>query len=367
MTIDITEKQFLDLVALGLNDIPVPESLYQEKNWRAIYDIAKKQAMIGVIYDAIKKIPTECRPAGELAIKWYGQAIVINRLNNTLNSKVKEIAGAYRDAGLDVVLLKGQGLAQYYPNPLSRQPGDIDLYFFDSYDKANEIAAGWEGVEFLPDTSYHRAFIYKGIEVENHLVYVDFYSKKNRKAWSEIEKKIPLAGDEHLTLDDFCIKVPQPQMNVIYVFLHSMHHMLQVGIGLRQICDWACLWKSKHKEVDKELFSYCIEKLRIGRPISAMAYIAEEYLGLEKGIIPLDTSAKRTIKDGDMIMRDILDSGNFGHDTKIMKGFQRNRHMKNMKSYFLAFARQLKLLRIYPSEVMAYPREWIRQKIKGEG
>ena len=97
-----------------------------------------------------------------------------------------------------------------------------------------------------------------------------------------------------------------------------------------------------------------------------MAYVAEEYLGLEKGIIPLDTSTKRAIKDGNMIIRDILDSGNFGHDTKIMDGFERNKHIKNLKTYFLAFIRQLRLLKLYPSEVLAYPFEWLKQKIKGE-
>ncbi|MBR5814220.1 MAG: nucleotidyltransferase family protein [Bacteroidaceae bacterium] len=366
MTINTSERQFLDLLRLGLDNIDIPESLKEKIDWNSIYKNAKRQTLLGIIYDAINKLPASSRPAGELAIKWYGQTILINRLNNNINSNIKEVVGTYKKAGLNIVLLKGQGLAQYYPNPMSRHPGDIDLYFFDGYDKANEIAATLDGVEFLPDTSYHRAYFYKGIEVENHLVYVDFYSKRNRKAWNEIVSRIPLTSDECLQLDGFNVKIPQPQINVLYVFLHSMHHMLQVGIGLRQICDWVCLWRKKHKEIDKELFHYCIKRLKIERSITAMAYVAEEYLGLEKGIIPLDTSTKRAIKDGNMIIRDILDSGNFGHDTKIMDGFERNKHIKNLKAYFLAVIRQLKLLRLYPSEVIAYPFEWLKQKINGE-
>ena len=366
MILSYSEKQFLDLVKLSLNDIPVPESLMDEIDWDEIYAHAKNQAVVGIVFDAIKKLPQTKKPQLGLFLKWFGQTKSISNLNYVANQGIKEVVGKYRQEGLDAVLLKGQGLAQYYPNPTQRQPGDIDLYFFDRYNDANKTAATWEDVVFLPDTSYHRAFFYKGIQVENHLVYVDFYNNRNRKAWKKIEKEIPLTSHEELDIDGFRIKVPQPQINVLYVFLHSMHHMLQVGIGLRQICDWVCLWKCKHQEIDNELLIDCVKRLRIERSFTAMAYIAEEYLGLEKGIIPFDTSTKRAAKDGKMMICDIIESGNFGHNTEIMKGFERNKHFNNLKSYYLALIRQIRLYNLYPSEVIAYPQEWIKQKFKGK-
>lgn len=365
-TLNNSQRQFLDLVRLGLDDTQIPESLTHEIEWDGIYTDAKKQALVGVVFDAIKKLPQESKPGIELFLKWFGQTKVIEKLNITINEGIKDVVGKYRESGLDVVLLKGQGLAQYYPNPMSRQPGDIDLYFFDRYDEANNVAATWEGVSFLPDTSYHRAFMYRDIEIENHLVYVDFYNNRNRRAWNRIEQSIPLTTNEELELEGFRVKVPQPQMNVLYVFLHSMHHMLQVGIGLRQVCDWVCLWRRRHSEVDRELFLDCIKKLRVERSVTAMAYVAENYLGLGKGIIPLDTTTRRARKDGEMMIHDIMSSGNFGHSTEIMKGFERNKHLKNIRSYRLAFARQLKLLRLYPSEVISYPQKWFKQKLRGE-
>ena len=360
-----SEIQFLDLVRYALNDVSIPESLTQPIDWSEIYQIAKKQAMLGITFDALTKISSTTKPGSELIIQWYTQANAIERMSKAANSNIQDIVEKFRAKGLNVVLLKGQGLAQYYPTPLHRPPGDIDLYFFDKYDEANNAAAQWDGVIFKPDTSYHRAFTYKNIEVENHLVYVDFYCSRNRKAWQEIEKRIPLTGSESLQLGEFNVLVPQPQINVIYVFLHSMHHLLQVGIGLRQICDWCCLWQKKHQEIDKELFLWCVDKLKIKRSMTAMAYVVEKYLGLEKGIIPLDTTTAKAKKDGEMIIQDIISSGNFGHSTNIMKGFVRNAHFNNLKSYFLAFKRQIKLLRLYPSEVIAYPAEWIKQKVRG--
>ena len=360
-----SEIQFLDLVRYALNDISIPESLTRPINWSEIYQIAKKQAMLGITFDALVKLSSTTKPSSELIIQWYTQANIIEKMSKIVNANIQDIVGKVRAGGLDVVLLKGQGLAQYYPNPLHRHPGDIDLYFFDKYNEANDTAAQWDNVTFNPDTSYHRSFTYKNIEIENHLVYVDFYCSRNRKAWQEIEKRIPLTGSETLQLGEFSVHVPQPQLNVIYVFLHSMHHLLQVGIGLRQICDWCCLWQKKHQQIDKELFQWSVDKLKIRRSMTAMAYVVENYLGLEKGIIPLDTTTAKAKKDGEMIIQDILSSGNFGHSTDIMKGFVRNAHINNLKSYYLAFKRQLKLFRLYPSEVIAYPAEWIKSKFKG--
>lgn len=366
MILSYSEKQFLDLVKLSLNDIPVPDSLMDEIDWDEIYAHAKKQTVVGITFDAINKLPAQFRPPKEIVLQWFSQTRSIEIANRHINAIAKEVVEKYSAAGIDSVLLKGQGLAQHYPNPLHRQPGDIDLYFHEQYDEANKQAATWDNTEFKPDTSYHRAFTYKGVCIENHLVYVDFYNKKNRKAWQEIEKEIPLTKNEHLELDGLKIKVPQPQINVIYVFLHLAHHMLQVGVGLRQVCDWMCLWNAKHHEVDKELFLMCVDKLRMKRLMTAMAYIAENYLGLQKGIIPLDTTGKKAKKDGEMIIKDIIDSGNFGHETNIMKGFKRNKHIGNIKSYLLAAKRQMRFMAICPSEVSAYPREWLIMKFKGK-
>ena len=57
MILSYSEKQFLDLVKLSLNDIPVPESLMDEIDWDEIYAHAKNQAVVGIVFDAIKKLP----------------------------------------------------------------------------------------------------------------------------------------------------------------------------------------------------------------------------------------------------------------------------------------------------------------------
>ena len=49
---------------------------------------------------------------------------------NRLVDRVAEVMARFWEArGIKAVLLKGQGIAAMYPNPLHRTPGDIDWYF----------------------------------------------------------------------------------------------------------------------------------------------------------------------------------------------------------------------------------------------
>lgn len=364
----ITEAIYLDLLKRGLAfKANEPKDFhYAHIDWKSVFEISKRQTTLGIVYAGIETLDKQWLPEKKVLLQWYGcvQQIVSN--NDLLNKRLVEVVGKYRLANLSPVLLKGQGIGAYYPNPRYRQPGDIDLFFGDQYQKANAVAATWNNVQFEPDTSYHRAFHYEGVEVENHLVYVDFYSRRNRKAWEKVQQIVPLVGHEKFRLDNFEVDVPSPQMNVIYIFLHLMHHFLQIGVGMRQVCDWACLWNAKHKEIDQDLFLRCVDILRIRRSMTALTYIVTTYLGLPAAYIPLDATTEQARRDGELMLRDILDMGNFGHDTAISRGFIRNHHWHNLKSYFMAFRRQLRLYRFYPSEVRAYPWVWLKEKIQGK-
>lgn len=359
----LSELQYLSLLKSGLWGTNVDsDGLFDNRNWKDIYKMSKKQTTIGIVYDGISKLNNELRPSKKVLITWFSKLMQIEKANDSLNKRLVDIVEKYVANGLHPVLLKGQGLGQYYLHPLHRQPGDIDLFFFDGYEKANSVAKNLEDVEFVPETTYHQGFFYKDAEVENHLVYVDFYNSKNKKAWQHIQELVPLAGKEKLRIGDFEVDVPSPQMNVLYVFLHLMHHFLQVGVGMRQVCDWVCLWNAKHDEIDKDLFLRCVDLLHVRRPMVALTYIVTTYLGLPKGYIPLDCSSEQAKKDGEFMLRDILNMGNFGHEQNIFEGFDRNHHLRNLRTYAKFLKRYVRLYAFYPSEVRAYPWVWLKSK-----
>lgn len=363
----LTERQMLDLVAVGLGFKQPCEELFSANvDWQELHRQAARQTVVGTVFDGIAKLPATMRPPKTVLLQWYAEVMRIEQSNHRLNEAVKTVVGRYRAAGLTPVLLKGQGVAQYYPNPLHRQSGDIDIFFYDQYDKANAEAARWEGVEFHHDTSYHQGFMWHGVEVENHSKYVGFYHPRNVRRWQEWQKIQPLTDGERLRMGGFEVDVPAPQMNAVYIFLHLLHHFLQMGVGLRQVCDWLCLLNSRADAVSEEKMAMAMKLLPIRRSMTALGFIAVHYLSFPEEKLPFHINDRRTNHDAKRMLRDILDTGNFGKDTDLSQSFHKGNGLKNMKAYMLTLYRHIHLFRFCPSELMAYPIDWIGRQLKKE-
>lgn len=367
MPISRVERQFLALLSAGLGNEALDKEFLVNVDWQRIASIAKSQTVLSIILDGLttQKI---LKPDRLTLMEWVGLQRAIEAENDRQNLAVTDVIKKYRAACLDPILLKGQSVAIYYDTPRHRQPGDIDLYLHDGYERANALAESWTGAVKHEETIYHKSYSVKGIELENHKEYVLFYSKHNEERWGYVRNELLKDCTESFLLrlnngDESYIKTFNPQMNAIYLYLHLQHHLLQTGIGLRQICDWACLWKKREKDIDKDLFLKIVDILPIKRCMTALTWIVVNYLGLDEGIIPLDIKTDIARKDGEFLLRDILDSGNFGRSSGVMDGFVRNSHWNNLRNYTKALKRMMRLRHLCPSEVDAYICYWIKDKM----
>lgn len=54
------QKIFYDFLRFCIGSAKeIPDSLKEEADWKELYAIAKKQALLGVLFDGIKKLPAE--------------------------------------------------------------------------------------------------------------------------------------------------------------------------------------------------------------------------------------------------------------------------------------------------------------------
>ena len=70
----------------------------------------------------------EPRERGDELLKWIVTAERIKHLNQYLNNTVPKVETLFKDNGFRGCILKGQGIAQLYPHPELRTPGDIDIW-----------------------------------------------------------------------------------------------------------------------------------------------------------------------------------------------------------------------------------------------
>lgn len=360
---------FFTLLRAGLWGQLENEQIFQsDVDWSKLMHVAWEQTCLGIVFDGLEYLQS-CKPDRKLLTEWFMFVQRIEHSNSVQKCAIVSIISKYRDEKIEPILLKGQNVSQYYRNPKHRQGGDIDLYLKDAYDEANAIIESLPNAIGHEETIHHKSFSVSGQEIENHRCLVHFYNKKNQKAWAavmtnctNITESAELSNSDGRT---FTLTVLNPQMNAIYLYLHLQHHLLQTGIGLRQICDWACLWKKREKDIDKDLFLKIVDILPVKRCMTALTWIVVNYLGLDEGIIPLDIKADIARKDGEFLLRDILDSGNFGRSSGVMDGFVRNSHWNNLRNYSKALKRMMRLRHLCPSEVDAYICYWIKDKMKG--
>lgn len=107
-----------------------------EKEWDELFDMSQKQAVAGVIFSALDKLSVHGqKPPSPLIYKWIGVSEQIKQRNILLNQKCVDLTGLFSDSGFDSCILKGQGNALMYPEPLLRTSGDIDIWGKGKRDK----------------------------------------------------------------------------------------------------------------------------------------------------------------------------------------------------------------------------------------
>lgn len=345
-TVDI----FFSLIRLGLGiSLSLSFKEITDKEWNAILNMAHKQTMLGIVMDAIDRLPDGVsRPPKAISMKLLKMGVNMERYNKIINLKAAEMTSFFNNKGMDAVLLKGQGLATLYPNPLHRNPGDIDLWV-DSDRKILMSICNKElkGEEF----TYHHIDVKlsDGIELEVHTTPSWMYAyHRNRALQRMFRKWIKDAKYIELPEGTGRVKVPSDEMNRVYLLVHLYRHVFSEGIGLRQMADYAVFLSKGCTEEDKAIAMEHLKELNMTKFAGAVMYVMKVVFGLEDSCLLTVPDEKR----GKMLLQTILDGGNFGkYDLSIDRSIKKDSAM----SFITRNARNFRLIKEYPEEVIWGP------------
>ena len=217
----------------------IPGSL-KEADWKEIYAIAKKQCLVGVLFDGIKKLPTEhVGMKKELLLQWMAECQMLEKANVRLNDAAIQVSEWFRKKGFRTCILKGQGNALMYPNPYSRTPGDIDIWV-EGGDK--RVIYFVRSISPHEKACYHHIEFpsYKGVEVEVHyrpsFLLCFWHNRKLQKYYKRVKEEQFL----HRVMlgEQGEIAIPTVEFNLIFQLTHIFSHLMNEGIGLRQLVDY---------------------------------------------------------------------------------------------------------------------------------
>ena len=323
-------------------------------NWTAIFEFADKHKIASICIPTQGTIIIE----KDLLFEWIGIVQLIETQNKLQNKRIVELFNKIESDGFAVCLLKGQGNAQLYPNPLTRSSGDIDVWIDANEEKIYEYVKN-----LFPDTKEsfkHIHFpIFNDVPVDAHFTPLKFYSQhyqKKLQRWikdnkqAQFEHYINLAGVEKL------ICAPTEKFNAVYLLGHMLIHVNEEGIGLRQVVDYYYLLnKSNFSIQDREDIIRTFNDFGMNRFAKAVMWIEWKVLGLSKGKCLVEPDKKL----GRLLLKDIVEGGNFGFYSNIFKRYQGYYSLGIAKAW-----RNIKLLPLMPREGCARLRSKLRRVIK---
>lgn len=397
------QRIFFEFLRFCIGTVQEAPSSLKGADWRVLYAMARKQCLVGVLFDGIKRLPADVGMDKGLLFQWMAQNQTLRKANARLDKAAVEVAEWFGRKGFRTCVLKGQGNALLYPPGMERTPGDIDLWV-DGGDR--KVVSFVRSLSPDEKVCYHHIGFpeYNGVEVEVHFrPSFLFCFRHNRRLQGYYERVMDEQFAHRVKLgEQGDVAVPKAEFNLIFQLTHIFTHLMNEGIGLRQLLDYFFLLKNTDfigntdgvsgntnggafgantncsdntnriggnvdgdgfllntdftdntdriggnaDGVDRRLLQDELRRLGLWEFAGAVMYIMKEVFGLEDNrlIVPPD------VKRGRLVLKEVLEAGNFGqYDKRNWFGHSALGH--NLQRLY----RDMRLVRYFPEEALSEP------------
>ncbi len=344
MKISQTQKNLLGALSKVLSDTTF--ELPEQVDWAELYEESKMQAVLPLVFTAIGQYCTD----PEIKRQWKLITMQNMQKNRTVQLQHGQLHQLMTDNNIPYAIIKGCASALDYPDPLLRAMGDVDfLVAEDHWDRAKELLIQ-EGFLAKGDThDFHLAFHKKHFNMEMH--HEPFGLKgENAAALLElvpelVEKSVPV------TCNGISFRMPDAFGHGIVLLLHAYRHLIDSGVGVRHLCDWAMFISHFSGEEFANIFQERFEVLGIWKLTQIFSATAHVYLS-----VPYQQWMGEIDKEAcELLMLDILDGGNFGRGDSERR--TQNRSLYTEDNELAEGSRRMQLLKsLNQTAMIRYPR-----------
>lgn len=346
-----------------------------DKEWKAIFALAKKQALSGIVLEGVKRLPKEQWPKADVVMAWTLAAETIRRQNMKTTDVCLGLTKALERDGFEVCILKGQANHVYYDALGTEQPlgqlrncGDIDAWIWPKERREHPVKSiidYCQRKDILLSLCHLHAEVkpVKGVPVEIH-----FRPSFLNAPWRDraFQRLFRSAVFETAEVDGMgMVRKLRADYDVVFQMNHIYRHLLDEGVGMRQVLDFYVLLREYNRAVAqneglmrREVLLEQIGACGMRRFASALMYVLQEMFGMEEGKLLCRPSHKH----GTFLLNEMMAAGNFGHYDERMKVLEvkKGRLSYQLQRAQRRFSRNLRFLTSYPEEVICEPvaRVW---------
>lgn len=305
---------FFALIRNALWGTPLSPSSWTGKwTWGVLLSEVEAHALQSLLANPILSLPESCRPDTQSQNR-LTQLVALNmRAHVRLNADISRLFAAMRQENIHPILMKGQSLAGYYPNPMFRKCGDVDIYVGKGDMERVSVLLENMGAKRLEGCEKHESFLWGQTEVEAHR-YTEIVSPPQCDTVYQrlVGEYASLCGT--VSVGGMEVDVFPAQFLPLYLCCHIWHHIKSEGIGFRQFCDWALVLGRESSRLDVDRLKSDLESVGLLREWRALGGVLVKRLGLPSESFPLyEEMSDRKVE---CMTRLILEDGNFSvkHD-----------------------------------------------------
>lgn len=378
-------NNFFQLLEVALDIRKQFSHSLSSEEWGEIMDMAHKQALVGILFEGIIKLPKEQWPPKPFVFKWTLAAENIKRRNMLTTDVCLRLTKELEKNGFDACILKGQGNHTYYAgltdNPslgLLRTSGDIDAWIWPKKPTKHPVKSIIDFCQekhILVSLCHLHAEVkpIDGIPIEIHFRPSFLNAPWRDRAFQKIFRKAQFVKANI----DGCGEIQKMRVDydLIFQLNHIYRHLLDEGVGLRQVLDFYVLLKDYHRQAAASLGNVLMSKAELMQKIracgmsrfaSALMYVLQEIFAMKEEYLICPASEKH----GKFLLSEMMLAGNFGHydERKVQLEVKKGKLSYQLRKAQRRFKRNLRFLTSYPEEVICEPMarvvHWIWRKYR---
>ena len=348
MNNNIVDKLFFELIQVSVENRTCITKVPSTDEWNELHQKAKIQAIVGMIFYAISKLPKNQMPESKILLSWYAESEFIKRRNMLMNQRTAEATKQFADSGMRSLILKGQANASYYPYPEYRMPGDIDILVEG---KRKDIIKYVLQRDDVKHVQFHHVdyALFDDVEVEVHFIpslLNNYFANEKLQAFFKRYLNSCFGNNIEIGCNQrICMLTHKP--NLVMQLVHIYGHYLFSGIGMRQFFDLYYLLKvAQFSKLDRiELCSF-IKEIGIEKFVGAVMFVLMDVFGASEDLLICPVNQK----EGKYLLDEIMIGGNFGmYDKRYI-----NKKRSKFKSFCFVTYRNFRLFRRFPSDCIWY-------------
>ena len=219
-------------------------------------------------------------------------------------------------AGIPVMVLKGPGAAAAYPVPEYRTSGDIDLLLLQKRDLEAALAALRSAGAVLnaeQHAGYHVSLLLpEGVELELHTALTEEVNDRRTNALlASLPELAAELVEEREVFPGVRLPLPEPGLMAVTLLLHTLHHYLRDGFGLKLLCDWTAFWRQPISPEQLRFYLDTVDRCGLRGFSRTLTRACVRCLGLpEEQAAPLLEGADKDLTEA--LMAEVLAFGNAG-------------------------------------------------------